>query len=97
MHILYKGLILHGKIQRTALQLIYQYIYFFLNKATWITKYHILENDLPVISVFKTRCFPWIHLKKTKLLLFCSLSFILIANSIGASFSASYKVLTTLA
>lgn len=36
MHILYTGLILYGKIQRTALHLIYQYLFF--NKAIWIKK-----------------------------------------------------------
>lgn len=72
MHILYKGLILHGKIQRTTLQLIYQ-CFFFLNKANLDHKIPYIRKavaHLPVISVFKTRYFPWIHLKATKFLLF---------------------------
>lgn len=50
---------------------------------------------LPVISVLKTRFFPWTHLKKTKLLL-SMLSFLyshLIANGTGVSYSISYNVL----
>lgn len=50
---------------------------------------------LPVISVLKTRYFPWTHLKKTKLLL-CMLPFLyfhLIAN--GKGFLTQYLIMSS--